>query len=197
MTPTVRFATHDDVSDLSLALARAFSDDPIWLWLYPQGDRTRRLRPMFDALLRTGIDRGATVLTDDERRGAAIWQRSTERSLGARGKLRMASAMARGGADIRRGMQMLGAVEKRHPKAPHLYLALLGTDPAAQGTGVGSALVREVLDAPDNAVEAAYLETETEANVAFYWRFGFEVVDEVDVGSDGPHLWFLWRDPTG
>jgi ribosomal protein S18 acetylase RimI-like enzyme len=87
------------------------------------------------------------------------------------------------------------AIERRHPQEPHWYLAVLGTDPAHQGEGVGSALVRHVLDDPANAGEPAYLETETEANVPFYERHGFRVVGELDVPSGGPHLWLMWRDP--
>ena len=87
------------------------------------------------------------------------------------------------------------AIEQRHPQEPHWYLAVLGTDPAHWGQGVGSALVRHVLDDPANGGQAAYLETETESNVPFYERHGFQVVGELDVPRGGPHLWLMWRDP--
>ena len=45
-------------------------------------------------------DRGATVLTDEARRGAAIWQRSDHRSLGVLGNLHMATAIIAGGARL-------------------------------------------------------------------------------------------------
>lgn len=90
---------------------------------------------------------------------------------------------------------MLREIERRHPKEPHLYLAVLGTDPAHQGKGIGSSLIHEVLDDPSNVGEPAYLETETEENVAFYYRHGFEVIDEFDTPMGGPHIWLLWRDP--
>jgi GNAT superfamily N-acetyltransferase len=49
-------------------------------------------------------------------------------------------------------------------------VAVLGTDPTHQGEGVGSALVRHVLDDRANAGEPTFLETETEANVPVYER---------------------------
>jgi Acetyltransferase (GNAT) family len=64
-----------------------------------------------------------------------------------------------------------------------------------QGEGVGSALVRHVLDDRANIGEPAYLETETEANVPFYERHGFEVIGQLDVPGGGPHLWLMWREP--
>ena len=72
---------------------------------------------------------------------------------------------------------------------------MLGTDPAHQGEGVGSALVRHVLDDRANSGEPAYLETQTEAIVPFYQRHGFEVIGELDVPGGGPHVWLMWRDP--
>lgn len=63
----------------------------------------------------------------------------------------------------------LGATaEAHHPDEPHWYLATLGTDPSAQGRGIGSALLADVLERCDREATPAYLETETEANVAFY-----------------------------
>jgi len=38
-----------------------------------------------------------------------------------------------------------------------------------------------------------YLETETEGNVAFYQRRGFEVVHEAEIGDPAFRLWFMVR----
>jgi ribosomal protein S18 acetylase RimI-like enzyme len=195
VTTGVRVVTPGDLGALGGVLGRAYADDPIWSWVYPQPDRSRRLARMFRSLLDATRDRGATVLTDQARRGAAIWQRSDDRSLGALGNLRMGTTMIASGARIRRSYAVMRAIERRHPQEPHWYLAVLGTDPAHQGEGVGSALVRHVVDDQANISEPAYLETETEANVPFYERHGFEVIGQLDVPRGGPHLWLMWRDP--
>jgi GNAT superfamily N-acetyltransferase len=88
----------------------------------------------------------------------------------------------------------LGQVEKAHPKADHWYLATLGTEPAAQGKGVGSALMAPVLARCDNEGVPAYLESSKERNVPFYRRHGFEVTGEL-VLPDGPRIWEMWREP--
>ncbi|MGH9260207.1 MAG: GNAT family N-acetyltransferase, partial [Acidimicrobiales bacterium] len=82
MTTSVRVVTPDDLDGLGAVLGRAYADDPVWTWVYPQPDRSRRLAKMFRSLLRATRARGATVLTDQATRGAAIWQRSDRRSLG-------------------------------------------------------------------------------------------------------------------
>ena len=195
MTTSVRVVTPDDIGALGAVLGRAYVDDPVWSWVYPQPDRSSRIARMFRTLLAATRASGATVLTGEARRGAAIWQRSDDRSLGAVGNLRMGTSIIASGARVRRSQAVMRAIERRHPQEPHWYLAVLGTDPAHWGQGVGSALVRHVLDDPANGGEPAYLETETESNVPFYERHGFQVVGELDVPAGGPHLWLMWRDP--
>lgn len=191
----VRAVRPEDVDQLSRGLGRAFVDDPGWAWIYPQADRAGRLERMFRAFLPATRNRGATVVTDGDVRSAAIWQRADERSLGLLGNLRMGAAMIASGAKLGRGQILLKELERAHPRTPHWYLATLGTDPDHHGRGVGTALIRHVIDDPANADEAAYLETLTEQNVSFYERLGFRVTDELDVPEGGPHVWLMWRDP--
>jgi hypothetical protein len=195
VTTNVRVVTPGDLGALGDVLGRAYADDPVWTWVYPQPDRSRRLARMFRSLLRATGDRGATVLTGQARRGAAIWQRANDRSLGALGNLRIGTAMitrrcprsARPGGDA------------RDRAAPSAGTALVPGGArhrsGAPGRGCRLGVGRHVLDDPANAGEPAYLETETEANVPFYERHGFRVVGELDVPSGGPHLWLMWRDP--
>jgi GNAT superfamily N-acetyltransferase len=70
---------------------------------------------------------------------------------------------------------------------------VLASDPPAQGRGIGSALIRAGLDRSEHDGLPAYLETETEANVAFYARHGFAVRETLVVPGGGPCLWLLWR----
>ena len=65
-----------------------------------------------------------------------------------------------------------------------------------QGKGVGTALLRPVLEHCDAEGIPCYLESSKERNVPFYRRHGFEVVEEVSLPDDGPMLWTMWREPT-
>jgi GNAT superfamily N-acetyltransferase len=73
------------------------------------------------------------------------------------------------------------------PPEPHWYLAMIATHPDWQRRGVGAALMEVVFAEADQAGLGCYLETETEANVAYYRLHGFEVRTEWDLtvaGSD-------------
>ena len=79
---------------------------------------------------------------------------------------------------------------------------MLATHPDWQRTGFGAALMGEVFAIADAEGLGCYLETETEENVAYYRRHGFEVRTEWDLMTDdesdrsqGPHQWGMWRQP--
>ena len=103
--------------------------------------------------------------------------------------------VAAAGDDIERANELMAVMESAHPTDPHHYLMLLGVVPDQQGTGIGSALLRAVLDIADAAGEPAYLEATSPGNRALYERHGFEVTRELRCG-DCPPLWAMWRDPV-
>jgi ribosomal protein S18 acetylase RimI-like enzyme len=103
-----------------------------------------------------------------------------------------------GWAGFGRVMASLGCYERLHKRdvpPRHWYLPTLGVDPPSQGRGIGSALIRPVLERADADGLSCYLETETEKNLLFYRRHGFEVAAEADLPRGGPHFWTMRRKP--
>jgi predicted N-acetyltransferase YhbS len=92
-------------------------------------------------------------------------------------------------------MRLLREMDKRHPKEPHLYLALIGVDPASQGKGIGNTLIRPRLDECDATGIPVYLETQKPENLPYYERFGFTVRDAI-IYKGCPTLWSMWREPS-
>ena len=75
---------------------------------------------------------------------------------------------------------------------------MLGTEPSAQGRGIGSALMAPMIERCEAEGLPAYLESSKESNLAFYHRQGFEVTREFPVhGGRGPSMWFMWRNAPG
>ena len=103
---------------------------------------------------------------------------------------------ATGLARFGRLMAIRADMDKHHPMdRRHAYLWFLGVAPAAQGRGVGSALLRAANARLDAAGLPAYLETGTTRNVALYERHGFKVISEHKARADAPNMWSMWREP--
>ncbi|WP_084611508.1 GNAT family N-acetyltransferase [Tomitella biformata] len=178
----------------------AFDDDPAMSWMLPDPrTRLRSLERMFATQLRHHhlAGGGAEVTRDAAGRvmGAAAWDppHGWEPSLVA--KIRMLPGMTRAlGRYARRGQAMDKALDSVHPNTPHWYLSAIGTDPAGRGGGFGKALLQSRMDKCDGAGLPAYLESSKHANIPFYERFGFQVVQEIALPG-GPSLWTMWREP--
>jgi ribosomal protein S18 acetylase RimI-like enzyme len=78
------------------------------------------------------------------------------------------------------------------PKAPHYYLGVIGTDPASQGSGIGSQLLKAFceLSASDPLSSGVYLETAQESNLRFYERGGFMETGRGNLGD--ATLWCMY-----
>ena len=70
----------------------------------------------------------------------------------------------------------------RHdPLDQHWHLGPVGVLPSHQGEGIGTKLLSRFCQEVDACLSPAYLETDTDKNVRFYERFGFEVVKETEI----------------
>jgi len=195
--PTVRRATRDELPAVGRALAEAFDDDPVWRWIAPPCRNWKDLAARWFATEAANqFDGFGEVWVDDDLLGAAIWCKPGRWRATTRQTVRLAGPsirFLRGG--LLRGMRTVNVLEKAHPWEQHWYLGYLGTDPAAQGRGIGSALLTPVLDRADEEGLPAYLESSKKANLAFYARHGFETSGEPMRARSGPPLFPMWRDP--
>jgi ribosomal protein S18 acetylase RimI-like enzyme len=196
----VRPLVRADLNSAVAALTRAFLDDPVMKWIFPdERMRERRLPPFFASALRsTGLHSEDTevVVAAGQVQGCAIWMApGTWRPPLRRQLAALPSVILRLRSRLPVASLTYGALQRVHPERPHWYLSGIGTDPPAQGTGVGSELMRSRLVRCDAAREAAYLESSNESNVPFYQRHGFRVTGELTIPGGGPTFWLMWRDP--
>lgn len=195
---SVRRATPQDIPALATMLARAFHDDPVASWAWrPERLRPRALERFQAVRLRQLIAGGEEVWTTDELTSAALWApprrwHSSPREMAALVPCFLHPILAVRGPLVALGWEKLERVHPRRP--PHFYLAVLGTDPDAQGQGLGSTVLRPVLEQCDGDQVGAYLESSKERNIDFYARHGFRVLDEIRLVR-GPKMWRMWRDP--
>jgi GNAT superfamily N-acetyltransferase len=82
---------------------------------------------------------------------------------------------------------------RRDPKEHHLHLDPLVVEPEMQGRRIGSQMLTRFCQIADEKGIGAYLETDRDANVRLYSRFGFKVIDTTEIF--GVPNRFMWRDP--
>jgi ribosomal protein S18 acetylase RimI-like enzyme len=196
---TPRRAETREFPELARMLARAFGEDPVAGWACRPGDlRPRVLEDLFAKRLRDIHPRGE-IWTDDGLRSAAVWSAPDQWHTTVRQDISYAVSLLHPRLVLRMPMViwgMLGAQRVHPTEPPHWYLAILGTDPSAQGRGLGSALMAPILEECDRDGVGAFLESSKEQNLDFYARHGFRVTGTRDLPR-GPRLWQMWRDPPG
>lgn len=186
------------LGEASEVLARAFQDDPAWVWLIPEAERRRRLLPW---LFRVGFDVTTAEVwtTSGVVRGAARWLPPGRPPMRVGPTLRaLVTTPFRLGSAIAPFLAYGRAVELLRNEAmpdPHWYLAGIGVDPSAQRRGIGAALLEPGLEASARAGLPAVLLTNNEANLAFYERHGFQVVRDDRTPKGGPRAWAMVKAP--
>jgi ribosomal protein S18 acetylase RimI-like enzyme len=194
--PRVRSARTDDHFAISEAIGRAFFDDPVALYLFPNEISRRKRFGRFAQLAIDSFAGHGAVHTTDPIRGAAIWQAPSPSNVGFGMQLRLAMRLAdTTRSAFFRAMTLGETMRKHHYPKPHWYLAILGTVPEAQGRGLGSAMMQPVLERCDRDGLPAYLESSKESNIPFYNRHGFELTGRIEI-EKGPTLWPMVRQPA-
>lgn len=168
-------------------LGRAFYDDPQWVALVPDPDvRRTRLPIMFIGAAKMINAAGGTPERTAGFEAVALWL-PPGKDVGFREMMASAWISARWLLtppiqNVRRLTRVLRQFETKKKQLmpePHWYLMAIGVDPDHQGEGHGSALVRSGMRRADRDGKMIYLETETEKNLGFYERLGFEVLEEM------------------
>ena len=192
----VRTATPADLAAMGYVLAMALHDDPVMAWVVPDEDRRRATLPSAMELLAELFQPLGANRVNVSGAGVAVWS-PPGATPGLEAEARFGDGLeATCPDDLARLGEVMDLLAWHRPSEPHHYLNLLGVIPDHQGAGIGSALLRSVLDAADRRGEPAYLEASSPRNRALFERHGFAVVDELRTGDCAP-LWAMWRKPHG
>ncbi len=85
-------------------------------------------------------------------------------------------------SNIKKALDRESRIKKIHPKGLMYYLWFIGVDPAEQNKGIGSALLKDVIEESVSKGRPIYLETSTFKNIPWYEKFGFAIYNEHDFG---------------
>jgi hypothetical protein len=163
-------------------LARAFVSNPLHVAAFGAHSMARN-----ESFFRNGLAvmKGPKYVAFDGSHpiGFIHWTQSPTCQFSPAEKVRMVPAMI-GGLGVHAAWLVtlwLSDWARYDPPEPHLHLGPIGVDPRAQGRGVGARLMAAFCDELERQSLPGYLETDRPGNVAFYSRFGFEVIAEKKV----------------
>ncbi len=192
----VRPAAPLEVPVLAGILARAFAADPMVRWpMVSRDDLPARIRTMFEIVDTAYAGEGWMYVA-----GAGLGVMSLLPPGSAAREEEIAGAVAPaiaaltpdGGERYERFWAWVGSML---PPEPRWLLDQVAVEPAAQGRGLGGAMLRFAIGRAERDGLPLVLETGVPANVPLYERFGFRVIREADAPGGGPRIWFMGRDP--
>ena len=191
----IRPLAESEFPEAAALVAAAFREDPGFAHILPDdAERRVRLPSIFSALLSVDAASGGRVSGAFD--NGALVGVSTVLPAGIENPslpdwikhLPTLSWMLLRPAALLRALSLIHAVEERRTIASD-YLHILAVHPAAQGRGVGAALLNEAIK---GAGHSLYLETFTESNRSWYEERGFKFLMEVS-SPLRPTFWTLRR----
>lgn len=191
-----------ELAEAAAVAARALHVDPFFSYLAPDAvQRDRGLALYWRGVLAGLTPRGHCLVAEFNGRivGAAAWSPPGGYPYGLFQQAREAAAafraLCRRPQVIAAAAQALLALDRAHPHGDHWYLQLLVADPSTQRSGVGAALLGEVLHTCDREGHWSYVETSNEANVAYYARHRYVLQATLSPIRGGPSIWTMRREP--
>lgn len=181
LTLDVHSATERDRDTVIGVITLAFAADPMARWSFPDPATYLAVMPQIAAAFgANGFPLGAAHLVDGGM-GAAMWLPPGIDPDAERLTALMDAHAPKDRVDEM--MQIFEQMDRYHPSEPCWYLPLIGVDPAHQGRGCGSALMRHALAQCDRDNVPAYLESSNPRNISLYLRHGFEPIGNIQMGS--------------
>lgn len=180
--PRTRHAVPADHSAMARTLAEAFAADPVMAWLFPGPDERADpvgLTAFMEAEVGGYQNHGHAYVVDD--RAVALWAPpGAEVDQGP-----VAEVMAAHAHPERMETSSEGFIHmyEYHPTEPYFYLSMIGSRDDSRGQGLGTILLRRVLEVCDREGHHAHLESSNIRNVGLYERHGFEVLTEIEFAS--------------
>jgi GNAT superfamily N-acetyltransferase len=191
----IRLAMPAEVPALAGVLGRAFAADPMTCWpLVSDEDLPARIRAVFEIVDTPYAAEGWIHVTVD---GLGVMSLlppdSAEREAELAGAMAPAiAALTPDGGE--RYEQFWAWVGEQLPPEPRWFLDQLAVEPAAQGRGIGGAMLRAAIASAEGDGLPLVLETGVPSNVPLYERFGFRVTLEAEAPGGGPRIWFMRSD---
>jgi hypothetical protein len=177
-------ATFEDKKLIIDILSQSFDTNKSVNYVVKQDSkRKQRIRKLMDYVFEMCWHYGEIYLSPDKDGVVLILLPDKKKSFWKTTKLDLSLALhVVGPGRVVKVLRREGRIKKYHP-AKMIYLWFIGIEPGQQGKGIGSRLLKGILELSTHKNLPVYLETSTQENVPFYQKAGFQVYQELNFGS--------------
>ena len=191
--PSIKTVSSSNAQEQAIAtVVLAFSTDPIARWFYPDPHQYLLHLPSFVRAFAGKAFEHNSAYCVDGYLGVALWLPTDVHP-----DENVLAALLQRTIPEENQKEIFAFTERMnsfHPSEPHWYLPMIGVDPAKQGNGYGSALMKHALARCDGEGKSAYLESSSPRSIPLYRQHGFELLGTIQVGSSPP-LFPMMRKP--
>lgn len=165
-------------------LTNSFEDNQSVNYIVKQDSKRKdRIRALMDYSFEICYMFGAVYLSDDKKACALVLY-PDQKKFSIKSTLLDVQLLLNSIGISRAGKAMSreSAIKSNYPNQPIYYLWFLGVLNADQNKGIGSQLLREIIQDSQVQHKPIYLETSTMKNIPWYQKFGFLIYKELDFG---------------
>ena len=201
MSPLLRL----EPSDAKLAsnlIARTLFNYPLFCYLIPDAQqRTKRLSVLTGYLVRVGILYGEVYITSEKMEGIAVWlpPKTNVAIFDLLFRVGVITCPFKLGFKAFKGIwsyvQHIETVCQNRLQTDYWYLQVIGVDSPYQKQGYGRSLIEPMLARFSAQNLPCCLDTEEESNVAYYERYGFEVIETSIIPGTNNTCWIMVKQP--
>jgi ribosomal protein S18 acetylase RimI-like enzyme len=191
----------NDVLKADAVLTDAFRHDPLWNRVLAKSKADQQTG-LFEVPIRYCLRYGEVYATSENLEGIITWVPGDLADMPIWQLIRSGAIWS----GLKMAIQLyskLGPVFKpiEHDRkenmkgSPFIYLPAIGVASEFQGQGFGGKLLCALIAESEQARIPLYLETESEGNVRWYERFGFESVKQINLPVINLPMWEMARKP--
>ena len=175
-----------------IELESSIADDPVV--------RQEAMLKYFDYSMKEGQKYGELYIPGRDSFGASVWSKPINDPLASQihGEKKAFIRQHLGEATLRKYsdiVEFMAQSAKDVVPNDSWYLSIVGIAPQFQGQGLGSTLVKPILDKADKMRVPSYAETFTPRNKNFYNRLGYQAVASFVEPVTGSEYWIMFREP--
>ena len=161
----------------------------------------KKLKSLFYFRIKYGLTYGKVYTSSEEIDSVAIWLPTEKPGMPFSQMVRcgvLLSGFTIGISNVLRMMSIekyLAAIHLKIITESHWHLSPIAIDPAFQGQGIGSSLMKPMFEKFDNEKKSCFLETQTPENVEIYEHLGFKKMGTGIIPKTDIPNWSMLREP--